>query len=157
MSGSGDPLFLQFKEARQSVLEAYAGASPYKHDGERVVHGQRQMQAASDMFLGWMTGAGKDHRSFFVRQLNDVKLKPHVELAVPTGTKEYARVCGQALARAHVRSGDPALLSAYMGESEAFEDAMVDFAVAYADQAERDHQALAAAVRSGRIEAELGI
>jgi len=157
MSGAGDPLFLQFKEARESVLEAYAGASPYKHNGERVVHGQRQMQAASDMFLGWLTGAGKDHRSFYVRQLNDVKLKPRVELAVPSGTKDYARVCGRALARAHIRSGDPVLLSAYMGSSEAFEDAMVDFAVAYANQAERDHQALAAAVRAGRIEAELGV
>jgi uncharacterized protein (DUF2252 family) len=157
MSGSGDPLFLQFKEARKSVLEAYAGASPYKHDGERIVHGQRQMQAASDMFLGWMTGAGKDHRSFYVRQLNDVKLKPRMELAVPSGTKEYARICGQTLARAHVRSGDPVLLGSYMGESDAFEDAMADFAVAYADQAERDHQAMVAAVRAGRIEAELGV
>jgi len=157
MSGAGEPLFLQFKEARPSVLEAYAGASPYRHNGERIVYGQRQMQAASDMFLGWMTGAGEAHRSFYVRQLSDVKLKPRVELAIPAGTKEYARFCGRALARAHVRSGDPVLLSAYLGESEAFEDAMVDFAVAYADQAERDHQALAAAVRSGRIEAELGV
>jgi len=157
MSGAGDPLFLQFKEARASVLEDYAGASPYKHNGERVVHGQRLMQAASDMFLGWMTGAGEDKRSFYVRQLNDVKLKPRVELAIPSGTKAYARFCGQALAKAHVRSTDPVLLSAYLGESEAFEDAMADFAVAYADQAERDHQALAAAVRSGRIEAELGV
>lgn len=157
MSGAAEPLFLQFKEARESVLEPYAGASPYKHNGERIVHGQRQMQAASDMFLGWMTGAGKEHRSFYVRQLNDVKLKPRVELAIPAGTRAYARLCGQALAKAHVRSCDPVLLSAYMGESEAFEDAMADFALAYADQAERDHQALAAAIRSGRIEAELGV
>jgi uncharacterized protein (DUF2252 family) len=157
MSGAGDPLFLQFKEARASVLESYAGASPYKHNGERVVHGQRLMQAASDMFLGWMTGAGDEKRSFYVRQLNDVKLKPRVELAIPSGTKAYARFCGQALAKAHVRSTDPVLLSAYLGESEAFEDAIADFAIAYADQAERDHQALAAAVRSGRIEAELGV
>jgi len=157
MSGAGDPLFLQFKEARASVLEAYAGASPYRHNGERIVHGQRQMQSASDMFLGWMTGAGQDHRSFYVRQLNDVKLKPRVELAVPSGAKAYARFCGQALAKAHIRSGDPVLLSAYMGSSEAFEDAMADFAVAYADQTERDHQALAAAVRAGRLEAEFGV
>src|SRR5579872_5014586 len=86
MSGSGDPLFLQFKEARKSVLEPYAGASAYKHRGERIVHGQRLMQAASDMFLGWTTGAGETHRTFYIRQLKDVKLKPTVEVAVPEGT-----------------------------------------------------------------------
>jgi uncharacterized protein (DUF2252 family) len=154
MSGSGDPLFLQFKEARQSVLEPYAGANSYKHHGERIVHGQRLMQAASDMFLGWTTGAGETHRTFYVRQLKDVKLKPMVEVAIPEGTEFWARYCGHALARAHARSGDPVLLSAYLDDGEAFEDAMVDFAVAYADQTERDHEALATAVRSGRLAAQ---
>jgi len=157
MSGNGDPLFLQFKEARPSVLAQYTGATSYAHHGERIVHGQRLMQSASDMFLGWMTGAGKDQRSFYVRQLSDVKIKPRVELAIPRGLKMYARFCGQALARAHIRSGDPVLLNAYLGDSDAFEDAMADFAVAYADQAERDHQALVAAVRSGRLDAETGL
>jgi uncharacterized protein (DUF2252 family) len=152
MSGSGDPLFLQVKEARRSVLEPYAGASPVAHHGERVVRGQRLMQSASDMFLGWLTGAGEGHPALYVRQLNDVKVKPQIELAVPEGTKVYARYTGMALARAHSRSGDAVLLSAYMGESDAFEDAMADFAAAYADQAERDHEAMIAAVRAGRIE-----
>jgi uncharacterized protein (DUF2252 family) len=152
MSGNGDPLFLQVKQARASVLEPYAGANPATHHGERVVRGQRLMQSASDMFLGWLTGAGEGHPSLYVRQLNDVKIKPQIELAVPGGTKVYARYTGMALARAHCRSGDPVLLAAYLGESEAFEDAMADFAVAYADQTERDHAALIAAVRAGRLE-----
>ena len=156
-SGAGDPLFLQFKEAGASVLERYVCAAPYEHHGERVVRAQRLMQSASDMFLGWLTGAGKGHRSFYIRQLNDVKLKPQVELAVPNSAKVYARYCGRALARAHCRSGDAVLLSAYMGDSNAFEDAIADFAVAYADQTERDHQALLAAVRAGRVEAQLGM
>jgi uncharacterized protein (DUF2252 family) len=155
MSGSGDPLFLQFKEARQSVLEPYAGASSYQHHGERIVRGQRLMQAASDMFLGWVTGAGAAHRTFYVRQLKDVKLKPTVEVAIPEGTEFWARYCGHALARAHARSGDPVLLSSYMDDGEAFEDAMADFATAYADQTERDHEALATAVRTGRLAAQI--
>jgi uncharacterized protein (DUF2252 family) len=152
MSGAGDPLFLQVKEARRSVLEPYAGASDLAHHGERVVRGQRLMQSASDMFLGWLTGAGVGHHSFYVRQLSDVKIKPQVEVAVPSGTKVYARYCGMALARAHCRSGDPVLLSAYLGDSEAFEDGAADFAAAYADQTERDHESLVAAVRAGRVE-----
>jgi uncharacterized protein (DUF2252 family) len=152
MSGNGDPLFLQVKEARRSVLEPYAGASPIGHPGERVVHGQRLMQSASDMFLGWLTGAGKGHPNLYVRQLSDVKIKPQIEVAMPSGTEIYARYTGMTLARAHCRSGDPVLLSAYMGDSDAFEDAMADFAAAYADQAERDHATMVAAVRSGRIE-----
>ncbi len=152
MSGNGDPLFLQVKEARRSVLEPYAGASPIAHPGERVVRGQRLMQGASDMFLGWLTGAGKGHPNLYVRQLSDVKVKPQIEVAIPGPTKVYARYTGMTLARAHCRSGDPVMLSAYMGDSEAFEDAMADFAVAYADQAERDHDAMVAAVRAGRIE-----
>jgi uncharacterized protein (DUF2252 family) len=156
-SGNGDPLFLQVKEAGASVLERYCGASPYEHHGERVVRAQRLMQSASDMFLGWLTGAGEGHRSFYVRQLNDVKLKPTVELAVPHTAKLFARYCGRVLARAHCRSGDAVLLSAYMGDTGAFEDAIADFGVAYADQTERDHQALLAAVRAGRIEAQMGM
>jgi uncharacterized protein (DUF2252 family) len=152
MSGSGDPLFLQVKEARRSVLEPYAGESAIAHPGERVVRGQRLMQGASDMFLGWLTGAGKGHPSLYVRQLSDVKIKPQIEVAIPSATKIYARYTGMTLARAHCRSGDPVLLSSYMGDSDAFEDAMADFAAAYADQAERDHEAMVAAVRAGRIE-----
>jgi uncharacterized protein (DUF2252 family) len=152
VSGSGDPLFLQVKEARRSVLEPYIGASAIAHPGERVVRGQRLMQGASDIFLGWLTGAGKGHPNLYVRQLNDVKIKPKIEVAIPSATKVYARYTGMTLARAHCRSGDPVLLSAYMGDSDAFEDAMADFAVAYADQAERDHEAMVTAVRAGRIQ-----
>ena len=155
MSGNGDPLFLQFKQARQSVLEPYAGASPYQHAGERVVHGQRLMQAASDMFLGWMTGTGQDGLHFYMRQLRDAKIKPVVEIMKPNNLKGYAQLCGQALARAHTRSADAVQLSSYMGTSEVFEEALADFAVAYADQNERDHAALVAAVRAGRIEAQV--
>jgi uncharacterized protein (DUF2252 family) len=153
-SGNGDPLFLQVKEAGPSVLER---ASPYQHHGERVVRSQRIMQSASDMFLGWLTGAGEGHRSFYVRQLNDVKLKPQVELAVANTAKLYDRYCGRVLARAHCRSGDAVWFSAYMGDSDAFEGAIADFAVASADQTERDHQALVAAVRAGRVEAQMGV
>jgi len=155
MSGNGDPLFLQFKQARQSVLEPYAGASPYQHAGERVVHGQRLMQSASDMFLGWMTGAGKDARQFYMRQLRDAKIKPVVEVMKSSNLKGYAGLCGHVLARAHARSADVVQLSGYMGKNESFEDAMADFAVAYADQNERDHAALVAAVRAGQIEAQI--
>jgi uncharacterized protein (DUF2252 family) len=156
-SGNGDPLFLQVKEAGPSVLERYCGAAPYEHHGERVVRAQRLMQSASDMFLGWLTGTGEGHPSFYVRQLNDVKLKPTVELAVPHTARLYARYCGRVLARAHCRSGDAVVLSAYMDDTGAFEDAIADFAVAYADQTERDHQALLAAVRAGRVEAQFGM
>jgi len=156
-SGAGDPLFLQFKEAGPSVLARYAGKGSCKHDGERIVRGQQIMQSASDKFLGWLTGTGEQHRSFYIRQLNDVKLKPQVELAIPSNARQYARYCGRALARAHCRSGDAVVLSAYLGESEVFEESIADFAVAYADQTERDHQALLAAVRAGVVEAQLGI
>ena len=155
MSGNGDPLFLQFKEARQSVLEPYCGASPFGHAGERVVAGQRAMQAASDIFLGWTTGPGEHHRHFFIRQLSDAKIKPVVEIMKAANLKGYARLCGMALARAHARTGDAAVLTGYMGKSSAFEDALADFSVAYADQNERDYDALVAAVRSGKIEAHV--
>jgi uncharacterized protein (DUF2252 family) len=153
MSGKGDPLFLQFKQARQSVLEPYAGASPFTHSGQRVVVGQRLMQSASDMFLGWYTGREGDH--FYVRQLSDAKIKPVIEIMKPQNLKNYATLCGWALARAHARSGDAAVLTGYLGSSSAFEDAIADFSAAYADQNERDHAALVAAVRAGKVEARL--
>ena len=155
MSGNGDPLFMQFKQANKSVLEPYAGASPYPHAGQRVVVGQRLMQAAGDMFLGWATGAGADHQQFYIRQLSDAKIKPVVEIMKPANLTGYARLCGRALARAHARSGDTVVLSGYMGKSTTFEDALADFSEAYADQNERDHAALVAAVRNGRIEARM--
>ncbi|HXW00103.1 MAG TPA: DUF2252 family protein, partial [Anaerolineae bacterium] len=154
MSGD-DPLFLQFKEARQSVLEPYAGASPYAHTGQRVVAGQRLMQAASDMFLGWTSGQNIRKVPFYIRQLRDAKIKPVVEIMKPSNLHNYAQLCGNALARAHARSGDPVVLSAYMGKSGAFGEAIAAFAVAYADQNERDHAALVAAVRDGRLQAQV--
>jgi uncharacterized protein (DUF2252 family) len=155
MSGRGDPLFLQFKQARQSVLEPYCGANPYEHAGQRVVVGQRAMQSAGDMFLGWTTGTGKQRVQFYVRQLSDAKIKPVIELMKSTNLKLYAGLCGRVLARAHARSGDPAVLTGYLGKSTAFEDAIADFSVAYADQNEQDHAALLKAIRSGRIEARM--
>jgi uncharacterized protein (DUF2252 family) len=153
MSGKGDALFLQFKQARQSVLEPYCGASPYKHAGQRVVLGQRAVQAAGDMFLGWTTGTGKLKTHLYLRQLSDAKIKPVIEIMNQANLKNYAGLCGKALARAHARSGDPAVLTGYMGKSTAFEDAFADFGAAYADQNERDHAALLKAIRSGRLEA----
>jgi uncharacterized protein (DUF2252 family) len=153
ISGMGAPLFLQFKQARQSVLEPYCGASPTEHAGERVVVGQRVMQAAGDMFLGWTTGTGKMKIHLYLRQLSDAKIKPVVEIMKPINLKSYASLCGRVLARAHARSGDPAVLTGYMGKSTAFEDALANFSVAYADQNERDYAALLEAIRSGRVEA----
>jgi uncharacterized protein (DUF2252 family) len=146
-------LFLQFKQARQSVLEPYCGASPWEHAGQRVVIGQRAMQAAGDMFLGWTTGTGKAKNQFYLRQLSDAKIKPVIEIMTPLNLKGYAGLCGSVLARAHARTVDPVVLTGYMGKSTTFEDALADFSVAYADQNERDHAALVAAVRNGRIEA----
>ncbi|MBI5688090.1 MAG: DUF2252 domain-containing protein [Verrucomicrobia bacterium] len=149
MAGPGDPLFLQVKEARASVLEPYAGESPFASRGERIVSGQRLMQSASDIFLGWTTGAAGRH--FYVRQLRDMKLKPQVEVFSPAMLACYAELCGWALARAHARSGQAALISGYLGKSDRFEEAVADFAVAYAEQNERDYRALGEAARSGRI------
>ncbi len=153
MSGMGDPLFLQFKQARQSVLEPYCGANPYAHAGQRVVVGQRAMQAAGDMFLGWATGSGEKKTQFYIRQLSDAKIKPVIEMMKPANLKAYAGLCGRVLARAHARSSDPVVLTGYMGKSTAFEDALADFGVVYAEQNKHDHAALLAAIRSGRIEA----
>lgn len=149
MSGKGDPLFLQFKEARTSVLEAYAGQAPFKHAGKRVVFCQKLMQAASDMFLGPTTGA--EGKQFYVRQLRDAKVSPAVEVMNADNLVAFAKACGWALARAHKRSGDAVMLSGYLGRSDAFEDAMVKFSRSYAEQNERDHAALIGAVRSGKV------
>lgn len=156
VSGNGDPLFLQVKEARASVLEPYCGRMPFRHQGERVVFGQRLLQAAADIFLGWTTGS-LEGRNYYVRQLRDAKIKPMVEIMKPVNLVNYAKACGWALARAHKRSGDAVKLFGYMGSGEVFEDAMATFAVAYADQNDRDHAALVAAVRSGRIEARVDV
>jgi uncharacterized protein (DUF2252 family) len=146
-----DPLFLQVKEAQASVLEPYLGKSIYKDNGERVVVGQRRMQAASDIFLGWYRGA--DHRNFYVRQLQDLKGSVPVESVDPVGLNLYARVCGSTLARAHARSGDRIRLAAYLGTSRRMDEALASFAEAYADQTERDYSELVAAHKSGRIQA----
>jgi uncharacterized protein (DUF2252 family) len=153
VSGNGDPLFLQFKEARQSVLEPYAGRAMFSNHGERVVFGQRLMQASADVLLGWASGVSGRH--FYIRQLRDAKVKPLVEVMNPLNMVEYSKPCGRALARAHKRSGDAVMLSAYLGRSDAFEDAIADFAELYAEQNERDHEALVKGVRSGRIEARI--
>jgi uncharacterized protein (DUF2252 family) len=151
-ASEGDPLFLQIKQVSPSVLEPYVGASPFSSDGERVVFGQRLMQAATDVFLGHMVGVAERH--FYVRQLRDVKIRPMVEIYTPANMADYARTCGVGLARAHARSGDPAILSGYIGAGRALADAIAAFAVAYADQNERDHAALVEAVRDGRVEAQ---
>jgi len=156
ISGNGDPLFLQFKQARQSVLEPYSGASPFEHAGQRVVVGQRLMQTASDMFLGWYTGSGDQHLHYYVRQLRDAKIKPVVEIMDVSGLKNYANLCGRALARAHTRSVDAVVLSGYMGKGNAFENALADFSVAYADQNELDYVALMTAIRAGKVDARMG-
>jgi uncharacterized protein (DUF2252 family) len=155
LAAKEDPLFLQFKEAHSSVLEPFAGKSVYANHGERVVIGQRLVQAASDIFLGWTTG--DEARHFYVRQLRDIKIKPMVEVMEPPDLVNYAEACGWALARAHARSGDAAVLAGYMGKGSTFDEAIADFAVAYADQNERDHQELAKAVRAGRIKVKTGI
>ena len=153
MAADDDPLFLQVKEARRSVLAPFVAKGRYANDGQRIVEGQRLMQAASDIFLGWTRG--KSGRDFYLRQLRDVKLKPMVEIFSRSTMAEYGAVCGWTVARAHARSGDPGMIAGYLGSKEVFDKAVATFAVAYADQAERDHAAMAAAVRKGRIEVVL--
>jgi uncharacterized protein (DUF2252 family) len=154
-----DPLFLQFKESRQSVLEGFLPKSRYRNHGQRVVSGQRLMQATSDIFLGWQRILYPDgiHRDFYGRQLKDWKGSFAVEDARPAGMALYGRACGWTLARAHARSGDRIAIAAYLGNRDAFERALVDFAEAYADQNERDYAALADAVKKGRVVAETGV
>src|SRR5450755_2371213 len=152
-----DPLFLQVKEAEESVLSRFVGASKYANQGQRVVAGQRLMQASSDIFLGWQrTEAGLDGqpRDFYVRQLRDWKFSVDIETMVPRGMRMYGELCGWTLARAHARSGDNIAIAAYLGASDVFDQAITQFAGAYADQNERDYQALVAAVAAGRITAE---
>ena len=152
MSQSNDPLFLQFKEAVESVLEPYAGKSEYPHHGQRVVMGQRLMQPASDLFLGWVTTKATG-KQYYVRQLRDAKIKPLIETFDSQLLTLYARACGWVLARAHAKAGDAATISGYLGGSGQFDEALGDFSIAYADQAERDHAALKAAVRKGKVSA----
>ena len=151
-----DPLFLQVKEATASVLEPYVGKSRYRQHGERVVQGQRMMQAASDIYLGWTKGLDV-RRNFYWRQLRDMKGSVDIETMVPLGLTSYARMCGWTLARAHARSGDPVAIAAYLGESDAFDKSVTGFAERYADQNERDHQEFVNAVHSGRLEAVQGV
>jgi len=155
-----DPLFLQIKEAERSVLSAYAGASRYTNQGQRVVAGQRLMQASSDIFLGWVRsdpGLDGAARDFYIRQLRDWKLSADVDAMVPQVLRRYGELCGWTLARAHARSGDRIAIASYLGGGAVFDQAIAAFASAYADQNERDHAALAQAAASGRIKAERDI
>jgi uncharacterized protein (DUF2252 family) len=154
---TSDPLFLQVKEAEVSVLSRFVGASKYTNQGQRVVAGQRLMQASSDIFLGWQrTEAGLDgqQRDFYIRQLRDWKFSAPIEIMVPRGMRIYGELCGWTLARAHARSGDRIAIAAYLGGSDVFDQAITRFAAAYADQNERDYKTLVDAVASGRITAE---
>ena len=155
-----DPLFLQVKEAEESVLSRFLGASEFANMGQRVVAGQRLMQASSDIFLGWhRIPAGLDgkQRDFYVRQLRDWKFSLDVDAMVPGGMRMYGELCGWTLARAHARSGDAIAIAAYLGGSDVFDQAIAQFAAAYADQNERDHDAVLEAVKAGRIVAEQGL
>jgi len=150
MASERDPLFLQVKEARPSVLEAYAGKSIYPNHGQRIVNGYRLMQSASDIFLGW--AKGKLGRHFYVRQLRDMKVGALVDLFSPSVMTQYAEFCGWALAKAHARSGSPTQITGYLGKGDSFDKAIAVFAKAYADQNERDHATFKKAVSSGQVE-----
>ena len=149
MSGDGEALYLQFKEATRSTLEPFAWPSPYPHHGERVVRGQRLLQAASDIFLGYATGPTGRH--MYVRQLRDAKIKPGIETMSARTLRRYATICGGVLARAHARSGDAVVLSAYLGNGTSFDTAIGVFAMAYARQTELDHAMLVQAIKDGRL------
>jgi uncharacterized protein (DUF2252 family) len=151
-----DPLFLQVKEATASVLEGHLPKSRYKQHGERVVYGQRMMQAASDIFLGWTKGVDVN-RHYYWRQLRDMKGSADVEAMAPVGLNFYAGICGWTLARAHARSGDPVAIAAYLGKRDTFDRSISDFSERYADQNERDYQAFAKAIGSGRLQAVEGV
>ena len=155
-----DPLFLQIKQAEASVLEEPLGASGFSNHGERVVAGQRMMQATSDIFLGWLhVDAGRDGDAFdyYVRQLKDWKGSAEIEQMDPNAMATYGTLCGWTLARAHARSGDRIAIAAYLGKGDSFDRALVEFSKAYADQNDRDYQALNAAVKSGKIDAQTGL
>jgi uncharacterized protein (DUF2252 family) len=151
MAADNDPLFLQIKEARASVLEPYAGQSLHPNHGQRVIAGQRLMQAATDIFLGWTRGL--DGRDYYIRQLRDVKISAIIEGWDIDLLLAYGRLCAWALARAHARSGDAALIAGYMGSNATFDDAICEFAVEYSDQNQRDYRAFVKAVREERLEA----
>ena len=151
-----DPLFLQIKEATASVLEAYLPKSRYRQHGQRVVEGQRMMQAASDIYLGWTKGLDVN-RHFYWRQLRDMKGSIEVELLAPLGLTFYGQTCGWTMARAHARSGDPVAIATYLGASDAFDKSITDFSQRYADQNEQDYEAFVKAVRSGRLQAVEGV
>jgi len=154
-----DPLFLQLKEAQPSVLEPFLGKSQYTSHAQRVVEGQRLMQAASDIMLGWYGVAGLDgvKRDFYFRQLWDEKGSAIIEGMNPRELAAYAEICGRTLARGHARSGDAVTISAYLGSSAAMDQALADFAELYADQNELDYAALTTAVRTGRVKAQTGV
>ena len=155
-----DPLFLQMKEAEASVLEESLAPSEFSNHGQRVVVGQRLMQATSDIFLGWVhvdSGLDNQQRDFYGRQLKDWKGSAEIEQMVPEGMSAYGKLCGWTLARAHARSGDRIAIAAYLGNGDRFDRALVEFCKAYADQNDRDYQALKNAVDSGRLEAQEGV
>ena len=156
---SGDPLFLQVKEAQESVLERFAGTSTYPHHGQRVVAGQRLMQAATDIFLGWQRIKGFDGktRDYYVRQFHDWKGSADVDTMLVPGATLYSRICGATLARAHARWGDRIAIAAYLGEGTAFDRAIANFSAAYADQNERDYETFTKAISSGRLVAQPGV
>ena len=151
MAADDDPLFLQIKEARASVLEPYAGKSVHANHGQRVVAGQRLMQSASDVFLGWTRGTSG--RDVYIRQLRDMKMSAMIEDMDTPLLRQYGRMCAHALARAHARSGDAPRIAGYMGSGQTFDEALGEFAVNYADQNQKDHRAFLQAIREGRIEA----
>jgi uncharacterized protein (DUF2252 family) len=152
MSKDGEPLFLQAKEARNSVLEPYAGKSIYPNHGQRVINGYRIIQPFSDPFLGWTQG--KQGRHFFLRQLRDIKVSIRVETFGKSEMIGYSEWCGQALALSHARSGQAAMITGYVGKSDRFDQAIADFSFAYALQNEKDYKELVNAIRDGKIEAE---
>ena len=154
-----DPLILQAKEAQASVLERFAGRSAYDNHGQRVVVGQRLMQTASDIFLGWQRVKDIDgqSRDYYIRQLHDWKGSAHVDTLRVSGAIRYARMCGATLARAHARSGDWIAIASYLGKGDRFDEAIAEFSMAYADQNERDYEALVRAVHSGRVAAHTGL
>lgn len=151
MAAAKDPLFLQVKEARASVLEPYAGASIFPNHGQRVIMGHRLMQSSSDIFLGWTTG--RTGRHYYVRQLRNAKIKFEVDRFDSSHMIQFAEKCGATLARAHARTGEPATISGYLGKSDIFDRSIADFSIAYADQTERDYQSFVKAIHKGRLKA----
>jgi uncharacterized protein (DUF2252 family) len=152
MAGEDDFLILQYKEAGPSVLEPFLGKSKYHTQGQRVVCGQRLLQSASDIFLGW--SSDQDKRDFYFRQLRDMKTTVDLECMSAGTLTTYAELCARALARGHAKSGDPVLISGYLGRGDSFDRAVGTFARSYADQTERDHEAMTRAVRTGRLIAQ---